>query len=268
MNAAEKPNQIAGLSLTTAPDEQRLWRQWREAQDASSREALLAMHLPYARIVAALLFSQRARGDVDFDDYLQLARIGLLESFDRYDPEGGAQFRTFASRRMRGAVLDGVARLTERQQQMSVRCRVISERISSVAKAVELPLESIPTNSPSGNRSDLFDYLAEVGVGLALGFMLEDTGMFRGKQEPATEPDPVYQSVELKHTRQQLHSMLKQLPPAEQRVVTLHYVQGLAFDEIARDLGLTKGRISQIHKKALMSLRPLIASRRACDRAF
>ncbi|HEV8690643.1 MAG TPA: sigma-70 family RNA polymerase sigma factor, partial [Ideonella sp.] len=240
----------------------------------SARSELLTQHLPYARVIAAMVYGQRPNNDVDFDDYLQLARVGLLEAFDRYDPDSGAQFRTFAARRMRGMVLDGLTRLTEREQQQSVRRRLLSERTDSIAGQrgdtfqVALDASAHRTNGSAKERSDLFRHLAEVGVGLALGFMLEDSGMFAGSEERATGPDPAYHAVELRHTKQQLRALVRHLPASERRVIELHYVQGQAFDDIARDLGLTKGRISQIHKKALGNLRELFATRQACDRIF
>jgi len=237
--------------------EAHLWRSWRSTGDESAREALLAIHLPYARVIAAMIFAQRSRDDLDFDDYLQLARIGMLEAFDRYDPDKGAQFRTFAARRMRGAVLDGLAHMTERQEQLAHRRRLLAERMASVAP-------------PTAQRQrDIFQYLAEVGMGLAIGFMLEDTGMFSaGDDAAAALPDSSYRAIELRRTHQQLSQVIGQLPLAERRVIQLHYLQGHAFEEVARELGLTKGRISQIHKKALSSLRGLLARRDTCDQSF
>ena len=254
----------AGASHGPAAEERQLWLRWRESRDEAARADLLARHLPYARVVAAMVYGQRPNNDVDFDDYLQLARVGLLEAFDRYDPDGGAQFRTYAARRMRGTVLDGLVRLTEREQQMSVRRRLLAERTDSIAH----PQPEDPPSGPARERNDLFRYLAEVGVGLALGFMLEDTGLVDGDEARSTGSDPAYHAVELRQTKQQLLALVRQLPPSERRIIQLHYVQGQAFDDIARDLGVTKGRVSQIHKKALGTLRALLASRKACDRAF
>lgn len=274
-----------GAVGTSEPDadEQGLWRRWRHERDAPAREALLARHLPYARVVAAMVYTHRVHNDIDFDDYLQLARIGLLEAFDRYDPDSGAQFRTFASRRMRGAVLDGLARLTERHQQLAQRRRLLAERTASVAQTAidetdgEQPDSSAngDANAPDGRtaqergRGDLFQYLAEVGMGLAVGFMLEGTGMFSpGDETGGTAPNASYRAIELQQTRQQLNALVAQLPAQERRVIQLHYQQGHAFEEIARELQLTKGRISQVHKKALSTLRELLAARNACDRSF
>jgi RNA polymerase sigma factor for flagellar operon FliA len=262
------------VKATPAPpsEEASLWAAWRGSRDEPARQRLIAQHLPYARVIAAMVYGQRPNNDIDFDDYLQLARVGLLEALDRYDPEGGAQFRTYASSRIRGAVLEGLTHLTERQQQMALRRRLLTERTASLTAASTDP--EPPGPAPESGRAtvpqggDLFRYLASVGMGLAMGFILEDTSMWAVSDETASSLDNSYRAQELKDTRIQLLALVRQLPSAERRVIQLHYQQGHAFEEIARELELTKGRISQLHKKALSSLRDLLAARRACDRAF
>ena len=270
-----------------APDagdeESRRWHAWRASGDEAAREALLAQHLPYARVIAAMVYTQRSSDDIDFEDYHQLARVGLLEAFDRYDPEGGAGFRTFAAQRIRGAVLDGLVHMTERQQQQRLWRRILAERTASIARrthedGAQDALRGQGGTAPTSARQDaagsgrgvddLFHYLAEVGVGLALGFLLEDTGMFSAGEDVVAGGDSPYRAVELRQTRRQLRLLVRQLPAAERRVIQLHYEQGQAFDHIARDMALSKGRISQIHRKALGTLRTLLTRGPDCDRSF
>ncbi|MGM9486041.1 sigma-70 family RNA polymerase sigma factor [Ideonella sp. YS5] len=251
-----------------AQDERALWIAWRVSRDEAARQTLLSMHLPYARVIAAMTFAQRTTDEIDFDDYLQLARIGMLEAFDRYDPLAGAQFRTYASRRMRGAVLDGIARLSERQQQLNLRRQLLAERSASLAAATDEAAEASVGGATPPVEGDLFQYLAQIGIGLAIGFMLEDTGMFSAGEQAQPVADPAYRAVELRHTRRRLHELIAQLPPAEGRVVRLHYAHGHAFEDIARELAVTKGRVSQIHKKALASLRALMSHHGECNAAF
>lgn len=242
------------------PDEEfHLWRAWRTNHDPSARQALLSLHMPYAKVIAAMVYGQRTHDGVEFEDYLQFSRVGLLEAFERYDPAAGAQFRTFAARRMRGAVLDGLGRMTEQQQQLALRRRLTSERTASVAMSESGAVAGV----------DLFQYLAEVGIGLAVGLMLDGTAMFhQAEQERTGAIDPSYQSLELRQTQRQLMQLVRQLPDAERRVIQMHYEQGYLFGDIAREMALTKGRVSQIHKCAVTSLRRLLAERNPCDRAF
>jgi RNA polymerase sigma factor for flagellar operon FliA len=238
-------------------EEQALWQRLRDSGDPAARDALLVRHLPYAKTLAAVVYGQRVNKEDEFDDYLQLARMGLLEAMDRYDPARGAQFRTYAARRMRGAILNGIAMLTERHSQAHTRRRLLTERTSSLAHP-----------AAEGEPFDVFKYLADVGMGLALGFMLEDTGMFTSDEaSAATSPSP-YRAIEVKQSRERLHGLIDQLSAQERKVIHHHYLQSMAFDDVARTMNLTKGRISQIHKKALETLRELMAQRSECDRSF
>ena len=88
--------------------ERALWQRWRGDRDEQARQRLLDLHLPYARVVAASYYAKRFHDEIEFGDYLQLASLGLVEALGRFDPGFGVQFRTFAARRMHGAILDSL----------------------------------------------------------------------------------------------------------------------------------------------------------------
>lgn len=237
----------------TALSETQVWERWRASRSESDRAELWGRHCEYARTMAALLYGRRFSDDVEFADYLQYAHVGLLEAMERFDPGRGAQFRTFAARRIQGAILNGLERLTERQQQVTARQRIRAERTRDMHEAA---LESSGWSGHAGDvqPSQLIAYVADVGLGLALAWLLEGTGMIdRGAD--AAESLPFYRSTELRQSRERLLRALDMLPEQERHVIRCHYLQDIRFDEIARQLGLTKGRISQIHKKGLQHLR-------------
>lgn len=257
---------VAGvLPVGLEADELLLWRRLRGAADAAAREQLLELHMPYARVIAATLYAKRFHDEIEFADYLQLASIGLLEAMDRFDPDRGAQFRTFASRRMRGAVLSGIERLTEKQQQIAARERIRSERVES---AKEMAMESSGTGGAVSARTpeQLFRYVSEVGVGLALSWMLEGTAMLEAAER--SESHPFYRSVAIEQFRRRLMQSIDALPVQERTVVRSHYMQEIPFDQIAASMNLSKGRISQIHKQALLRLRATVTDHGGLDVSF
>ncbi len=239
-----------------ADDEARLWQRWREREDADARAALVDKHVPYARVVAAAYYRRRFHDEIPFDDYLQSARLALLECVDRYDPAFGTSFRTYAARRMHGAILDSVDSYSEKQRQIAATRSLRKERIESLCV------------SDDPGSDDLFRRLADVSVGLALSIMLDGTAMVASDFAPCPQADSPYQRCELEQLRRQVHDLVDALPDNERRVVTHHYLQSIPFDAIAQSMNLTKGRISQIHKAALHRLRQLVARREACDVAF
>jgi RNA polymerase sigma factor FliA len=237
-----------------ADDESGLWRRLREHADSDARAAIVDRHVPYARVVAAAYYRRRFHDEIPFEDYLQSARLALLECVDRYDPAFGTSFRTYASRRMHGAILDSVDSYSEKQRQIAATRSLRGERIESLRDG--------------GDSDDLFVRLANVSVGLALSIMLEGTAMVAPDVTEYPQAPSPYQRRELQQLRQQIHQLVDSLPDNEKRIIKHHYLQSIPFDAIAQSMNLTKGRISQLHKAALQRLRQLIARREPCDVAF
>lgn len=245
-------------AATVSSREAGLWEQWRSHQDELARAELIEMHLPYARIVAASYYGQRYHNEIDFDDYYQLASVGLIEALDRFDPSVGVQFRTFASRRMHGSIVDGLERATEKQQQIATRQRLEAQRRNSIRDA-----EAHGATASVRSPEQLLQYVAEAGLAFALGWLLDGTGMIEAGE--GVENIPFYRSVAVRELRQQVIELLRSLPPQEKIVIQRHYLQEIPFEEIADALGLSRGRISQIHRAGLTHLRDALTASGACD---
>ena len=207
------------------------------------RDRLVAEHTGFVRMLAARCYRRRYCQELEYGDYLQFGMIGLLEAIDRFDPSQGVAFEAFARRRILGAILNGVESLSEKQRQISTRQRVRAERAQSLAEASE----------HEGRPADALQRLADIAIGLAIGFMLEDTALYVDGDR-ASRQTP-YARVELAQLRQHLGHLVERLPEQERRVIRYHYYQQIPFEEIARGSGLSKGRISQIHRAALERLR-------------
>jgi RNA polymerase sigma factor for flagellar operon FliA len=189
----------------------------------------------------------------------------MMEALDRFDPVRGVRFRTFAARRMHGAILNGLETMTEKQQQIAVRQRLRRERLASLTEA-ESP--ATPPNVATSLKGDeLFRHLADIGIGLALSFLLEGTGMFDGGELPGHNPanDTYYRRTEVEQLRRRMLEHIDHLKPQARQVIRGHYVQEIPFDEIARMMGVTKGRVSQIHREALQMLRTMLRDTGTCD---
>lgn len=236
-------------------EEQALWAAAR-AGDAQARARLVEGYLPFARIMAAKLYAARVDHDVEFEDYLQYATVGLIESVDRFDPAFGAQFKTFAAHRIQGAVSNGLEQLSEKRVQVATRRRLLAERRDGAAAAIDL------------EAGDLFQQLADVAVGLALGFVLDSAGDAADADAPAPAPAHPYGAIEMAQLRSRLQALVAGLPQRERLVIKYHYLNQVPFNLIADSMGISKGRVSQIHHNALALLRKAMGSVKACDAAW
>ncbi|XDF33428.1 sigma-70 family RNA polymerase sigma factor [Paracidovorax avenae] len=269
---------LAAPAAPLSPEgEAALWLRWREQGDAAARAALIEHYLPYARMLAAVSFKSRYHDGVEFADYQQLACIGLMEAVDRYQPDQGAHFRTYATHRIRGAILSGLERFTETAQQSALRTRLERDRLEAAVESAGLAQQGVqePASPAGAGRSaqDLLACLAEVGIGLALGVLLEGTGMI-GSGEPEDAPQDLSPEViyfrkrEQQHWQALLRDLVQRLPEQERRVIRCHYLHGMPFDEVACLLEVSRSRISQLHRRGLARLRDALAQAPPCDVAW
>jgi RNA polymerase sigma factor FliA len=226
-----------------------LWARFAQSREGRCREELIAHYLPLARIWAAKLYRQRPDDSVSFDDYLQYARVGLLEAIDRFDAARGASFETFSGYRIRGAVLNGLGQETE-----------AADRRAQWAAATRARIDSLHPPEDRG-AADLED-LAQLTVGLALGVLLDEE---REPSDPSPAGNP-YAATELADLRGLLRRLVEQLPEREREIIRQHYFYEREFQLIAVELGVTKGRVSQLHAQALVRIATLLGQASLLDR--
>lgn len=214
------------------------WQRYRQNRDPDARADLIETYLPLVETLAAMAFGQRVDDALSYHDMLHYGITGLLEALDRYDPDKGADFKTYATYRIKGNIQNGIARGSEVASQAVARKTYLRERV-----------ESLHTDS-----GDTLGKLIEQSIGLAIGFMLDNTGLFQDDAQPSTSGEPYY-SYELAELAQHFKVQIESLPKNQRRVIQLHYFHHYDFAVIAEMLNLSRGRVSQIHKEALQKLR-------------
>ncbi|MBC7603850.1 MAG: sigma-70 family RNA polymerase sigma factor [Ramlibacter sp.] len=240
-----------------------LWRRLREDGDVSAREALLELHLPYAKIVAATYYGKRIHDEVEFADYLQMASLGLIEALDRFDPAFGVMFKTFAARRMHGTIIDGLQCANEKHQQIAAAQQLQAQRSASIRGAHS---EKGSGTSPRRRTPEqALQFVAEVGIGFALAWLLDGTGMIQDQEREQAEVMPFYRSVELRQLRDRIVELVRGLPPNESKVIQFHYFQEVSFEDLSEAMNLSRGRISQIHRQGLIRLKESLRRHLAFD---
>lgn len=175
-------------------------------------------------------------------DFEQLACGGLLEAIDRFDPLRGAPFQSYAKHRIRGAIADGAALSSEAGAQHHHRRRIEIER-----------LHSVRPEKPPGDV-DFIAQLADIAAALALGIIAEGA-----KHNHAPMINGLgYQSLAWRDLELSVLREIDRLPDTEKCIMQQHYFHGLAFTQIAKLLGLSNGRVSQLHRAAIERVRERI----------
>jgi RNA polymerase sigma factor for flagellar operon FliA len=214
-------------------NESQLWERWVGERDRTSRDALILLHAPWARLVARDVFLRVRSRNTEWGEFAQNATLGLIEAVDRYDPARGVEFRTFARHRVRGAVFNGLRQLWD----------------EGVTKGRDSSLER--SESLSDEDGDPLESFVSWTVGVGIGHLL-DVASLPGADAYPRGP---YATLEHDQKGELLRQLVRLLPGREGMIVTLHYFQHVPFVEIAGLLSVTKGRVSQLHKQAVKRLR-------------
>lgn len=215
-------------------EEHELWLQFVNRKDNGSRQALALHYTPWVRQIARQVFLRWQMPGAEWADYVHYGTLGLLESIDRFDSTRGAQFQTYARYRVKGAIINGIKTFTPAAVEASGS--TARDRTASLLDA---------------ERHDPLEEVVAVSVGLAIGHFLDIESI----QAPAEEQPDSYAQLERGEMQTILKDFVDQLPDKERLIVTFHYLQQLPFVEIAEHLNLSKGRVSQLHKRAIERIR-------------
>ena len=195
----------------------------------------------------------RALGrSVEYDDLVGYGREGLLEAARRYDPSRGVPFRAYANYRVRGAILDGVRRMSRLPRRAHERLRGLEAAALTAEGAAEDVFAAQPPGSGAAQAEQaLSDHLAAMATALAVGMVAESV---RGEEGEVTtlaagaDPEQSFGHAELLEL---VRHAIGELPEQEAELVRRHYLEGERFDHVAAELGLSKSWASRLHTRAI-----------------
>ena len=228
------------------------------AEPQHAVQATLGQYRPLVRRLAHQMIA-KLPANVEIDDLIQVGMIGLNDALGRFDAGQGVQFETFATQRIRGAMLDEL----RGGDHLSRGTRKHQRSIESAVRRLENRLGRAPVES---------EIAAEMG--LALADYQELLGKVRGTQLVYLEDmagddgdhdfldrhvadegaDPLSQLRD-RRMRQALVDAIKGLPEREQTVMSMYYEHDMNLKEIAAVLKVTESRVSQLHSQSIARLR-------------
>ncbi|MDO8213661.1 SigB/SigF/SigG family RNA polymerase sigma factor [Conexibacter sp. CPCC 206217] len=225
--------------------------------DSQAREALIAEHLPLARALAR----RYRRGSESLDDLVQVASVGLIKAVDRFDPDRGHSFSTFAQPTIVGELLRHfrdtgwgvhVARGT---QELALKVRNAAEAIET-----ETGASATPRQLAARTGADLEAVVEALGalanrtaLSLATPAGHDDEGDATIADTLGTTED----GYKMAEARALLTPALRHLPEREQRILRMRFVDDLTQSEIATEIGVSQMQISRLLRQSLDRLHEL-----------
>lgn len=223
------------------------------AQGRIKQSELLTQYMPLVRR-QALTLQVRLPASIELDDLIQAGMVGLLEALGRFDATQGATFATFASQRIRGAMMDELR--TRDWLPRSVRRS--ARAVDSAVRQLEQQLGRAPEEHEIAHHlemplSEYQQLLNDTNSGQLLPF----EELVAEGSEPISHElsnSPFAQLLDGQQ-RQTLIEAIDALPEREKLLMALYYQEELNLKEVGAVLGVTESRVSQLHSQAVSRLR-------------
>lgn len=197
-----------------------LWQAYKKEPSVELKKQIV---MTYSNLVHYVIHNSKF---IDYDifedkDYFQFGIEGLSEAIDRFDPEYGTKFETYALQRIRGKIIDEI-----RKVQSKYRINTHSNTLAT-------------TLSLNKSVSDEDNYM-----------------LYEVIPDDTEEPDVTAEDLEAKEL---LVEALQKLDERDRIIITLYYYEHLSYKEIAQILGITVSRVSQVHSKIIKKLKEKLA---------
>jgi RNA polymerase sigma factor for flagellar operon FliA len=218
------------------------------------RRTLAEKYMPYVRSIAGKIKKTVAK-EIDFEDLVEYGMIGLFEAADRYDPEHGANFMTFAYYRIRGAIYDGLRGMGWMSRAQYAKARFeehANEYLAEVAAAQEAG--EAPPASPFENA---VQDLASAVQGLAAVYITTIDGT-EGLQIADQQTPPLEESLGLEQARRLVRETVRKLPDQERDLLEMYYYKEMSLQDVGAKLGLSKSWTSRLHARVIEKLHRLL----------
>lgn len=234
------------------------------AKGQLDRNALIRQYQPLVRKLAHHMMA-KLPANVQVDDLIQVGLMGLSEALTRFEATQGVQFETFATQRIRGAMLDEL-----RENDWASRgTRKSQKEIEESMRRLEHRLGRSPLESEiaADLGMSLGDYQSLLGKvrGTQLVYLedmtrnSDDEDSFLDRHMGDEEADPL-NMLRNQRLREALVTAIKNLPEREQYIMSMYYEQDMNLKEIAAVLDVTESRICQLHSQSIARLRAKMRS--------
>lgn len=236
-----------------------VWKEYKATGDPKLREYLITNYAKLVQYVAQSI-SNGLPSNVDTDDLVSYGTFGLIDAIEKFDPERGFKFETYAISRIKGSVYDELRSIDWVPRSVRSKAKAYDKAVAKL----ETDLMRTPTDAEIAAELEITVEQLQVITGqiahtgtialdevissndsdtLSIGDMITDGGI-----SPSV-------SYEIEEVRNALVNVIDDLTEREQIVLSLYYHENLTLAEVGCILGVTESRVCQIHTKAVTQLR-------------
>ncbi|MBW3578684.1 MAG: RNA polymerase sigma factor WhiG [Actinobacteria bacterium] len=248
-------------------DTRTLWDRYQRSRDADVRESLILTYAPLVKYVAGRVGVGLPR-NIEYGDLVSYGMFGLIDAIERFDPDKGVKFETYAITRIKGAIIDELRSVDWVPRSVRTKARAVERAMQHL----EGVLQRTPTDEELAEELGVslaelhatlerisFTAVVALDETLKVGDSGERVALVDTIQDvSAVGPEERLDQIE---TLRLLGDAIRRLSEREQKVVALYYFEGMTLAQIGGVIGVTESRVCQIHTKAVVSLRTKLLDR-------
>jgi len=237
-----------------------MWKAAKQSGDLEARELLIEHYLPLVRNIASGII-RKLRPGVELDDLISDGTFGLMRAVDAFDPARGVKFETYATPVVRGSIFNGLRSLDWVPERTRGKARALQKAMDKITQLTgRSATEEELAQELKMSAKEVYELINDLGCVYLLSLdqplgasedddvAIIDTVRDRGQADPVVE-------AEFSEQRATLRDAINNLQEREQVLIRKHYLEGVNFEAIARMMGVSKQRISQMHSRAVRRLR-------------
>lgn len=234
-----------------------LMQDYLNTRDEAVRNEIVLKNLGLVRAVALSLRNMYIKyGDVD--DVVNEGVIALMEAIETYDPDKGAKFETYATLKIRGAIIDYI----RKQDWIPRSVRKFARDLDNANSSLYNQYNRMPTTSELAeymemSEEKLLRCMAEASTTVTLSFeelLYEDNF----EEHPSSAGEATDASILREEFRRVIAEAIDSLKEKEKQVITLYYFKNMKYSDIAKVLGISESRVCQINTKAVLALKTML----------
>ncbi len=236
---------------------ERLWDQYAKCKSSELREKIIIEYAPLVKLVAGRL-SMYLGYNVEYEDLVSYGIFGLIDAIDKYDFNKNVKFETYASLRIRGAILDQIRKMDwiprsvrQKQKKIDMTMSKLEAEYGRPATDEEIAKELDITV----DELDIWNGQTKISNIISLEDFIEQGSEIRMDASHNSQFEQPEKIVEKSELALMLEKALDELTEKEKSVVLFYYYEDLSLKEISKVLGVSESRVSQLHTKAIQKMK-------------
>ncbi|SHJ43962.1 sigma-70 family RNA polymerase sigma factor [Tepidibacter formicigenes] len=240
-------------------NESDIWVKYKSLKDKNLKSELkkeiILKYIKLVKIISGRLYNYYG-SNIEYDDLVSYGIIGLIDAIEKYDYSKNIKFETYASVRIRGAIIDEIRNLDWIPRSIRQKSKLIKDVYSKLEnKLGREPTTSEIASELNKSESEVLKLLEETNIYNVVSLEEELNDNFKIQIEDTSSDINPEESLIKKDIIESLKKSLDALNERERLIVSLYYYEGFTYKEIGKILNISESRISQIHSKSILKIK-------------